>query len=251
MLEGDARDRNLGVNTLVDLIKSARETVVLTGAGISTASGIPDFRSPTTGMWRKMDSNLLSVDSLYGDTTVFYEHCLEIFPPMYEALPNPAHYALAALEQQGYISHIVTQNIDGLHQKAGANNVIEVHGHIRTVHCIKCQHSVPFSEFLKKLAEREIPPLCELCQGMIRPDVVLFGDQLPSAFQIAREVSADADLLLVVGSSLTVSPVNFLPTLAKKLAIINLTPTPYDHRAEVAVCAEAATILQNIQSQLI
>lgn len=169
---------------------------------------------------------------------------------MLKAKPNPAHYALADLEKEGYVTTIITQNIDGLHQRAGSQKVLEVHGHLRTAHCTRCYHTGPLSTLLKKVEEGEIPPLCEECGGMVRPDVVLFGDILPEDFHRAQEAVATSDLLLVVGSSLEVAPVNSLPLLARKLAIVNLTPTAYDHRAEVVVQDEAAPVLAEVAAAI-
>ncbi|MGI6143151.1 MAG: SIR2 family NAD-dependent protein deacylase [bacterium] len=238
------------IRELVDLLRKSNNTVVLTGAGISTASGIPDFRSPVTGLWQRMDPNLLSVETLVSAPELFYQHCKRIFTPMLTVEPNPAHYALARMEDLGYIKSIITQNIDGLHQKAGAKKVLEVHGHLRTAYCVNCLQEIPLTTLLQKVDKGEIPPLCPRCQGILRPSVVLFGDLLPEDFiQAQREVATSA-LLLVVGSSLEVSPVNTLPSLASNLAIINLTSTGYDPMARVVLHAEAAAVLTAVAEEL-
>lgn len=225
---------------IANMMVDSRGTIVLTGAGISTESGIPDFRSPNTGLWNRMDPmEALSTDVLYGDPVKFYHTGFKILTSMKGAKPNEAHRILAKMEQQGLIEGIVTQNIDNLHYQAGSKNIMEVHGNIRTGHCIECGKSYAFDEIESKVASGEIPPKCT-CGGMIRPDVVMFGDSLPECFNDAWEQSARSELMLVVGSSLQVSPVNYLPKLAKKLVIINIGETMYDKSADV-LCPEKAS----------
>lgn len=238
------------IGELVELLKSSNKTVVLTGAGISTASGIPDFRSPGTGLWQRMDPNVLSVETLTSEPEKFYQHCIEIFTPILKAEPNSGHYALAKLEALGYVKTIITQNIDGLHQKAGAKEVLEVHGHLRTGFCVKCLKEIPLTVLLQRVKEGEIPPRCPRCGGIMRPNVVLFGDYLPDDFIQAQREVASSTLLLVIGSSLEVWPVNTLPSLAANLAIINLTPTGYDPVARMAIHAEASAVLTAVAAEL-
>lgn len=238
------------IGKLVDLLRESDKTVVLTGAGISTASGIPDFRSPGTGLWQRMDPYLLSVETLASDPGTFYRHCVEIFTPVLTVEPNPGHYALAKLEDLGYVKGIITQNIDGLHQKAGSKKVLEVHGHLRTAYCINCLREIPLTALLQRVEGGEIPPLCSSCRGILRPKVVLFGDLLPEDFIEAQREVASSTLLLVIGSSLEVSPVNTLPSLASNLAIVNFTPTGYDSRARVILHADAAAVLTAVAEEL-
>lgn len=231
---------------IASMILESRLTLVLTGAGISTESGIPDFRSPGTGLWEKLDPmEALSTDVLYNDPAKFYNEGFKILTSMKNAKPNDAHIILAKMEDEGLISGIVTQNIDNLHFEAGSKNIMEVHGHIRYGHCIKCGKTYAFEIIENRVLHGDIPPLC-LCGGLIRPDVIFFGDNLPDCFNKAWEISSTCDLMIVVGSSLQVGPVNYLPGLAKRLIIINSGETMYDGKAEVLCRELATTALNNI-----
>lgn len=234
-----------------ELIKDSKKTVVLTGAGISTESGIPDFRSPGTGLWEKIDPmQALSTSVLLNYPERFYAYGFKILTSMLDAKPNVSHEILAKMEAQGYISMIVTQNIDSLHQKAGSKNVLEVHGHIRSGHCIHCKAEYSMEKMKKKVEAGEVPPQCEGCGGVLRPNVVMFGDQLPSCFDAAWNEVEKSDLLIVIGSSLEVGPVNYLAQICKKLMIINMSSTAYDHRAVLLMNGKASDILTSIYSIL-
>ncbi|MGI6605203.1 MAG: SIR2 family NAD-dependent protein deacylase [bacterium] len=238
------------VKVLADLFRTERQAVVLTGAGISTESGIPDFRSRGTGLWNRIDPmEYLSADALYSQPEVFWRHFAAVFGPTLAAEPNIGHKAVARLEDAGYIRAVVTQNIDGLHQEAGSKTVLEVHGHLRTVHCSRCQRKYPLSQVLQDLEAMPIPR-CQYCSGSLRPDVVLFGDMMPPAFSRAVEVVEQSTLMLVVGSSLMVSPANSLAFRTKHLAIINREPTPADGRADVVIHAGAGETLQSLLKEL-
>lgn len=207
----------------------------LTGAGISTESGIPDYRSPGTGLWEKMDpTRVASAEALFSDPVFFFKTNLPRWAKINEAMPNVGHLALAELERQGLIKGVVTQNVDSLHLKAGSQRVYEVHGHLRSGHCLRCGISFPFNEMLEQFQRGTNPPRCP-CGGMIRPDVVLFGDMMSEDFHKAEQELVQCDALLVVGTSLQVYPVASLPRYARRLIIINLMATPYDRDAEVVV----------------
>lgn len=221
-----------------ELIHSAQHAVVLTGAGISTASGIPDFRSPGTGLWEKVDPvEVASIWAFRENPLAVINGLFALLKPILEAKPNPAHLALAKLEEEGKLKACITQNIDSLHQKAGSKEVLELHGHLRTCTCLQCGRQFPIRTFQEeRAAHPERPPACP-CGGVLKPDVVLFGEPLPEAilsraFQAARQ----SDLFLVAGSSLTVQPASLLPSEAAasgaKLLIFNRTPTPLDALAE-------------------
>ncbi|SNX54985.1 NAD-dependent protein deacylase [Thermoanaerobacterium sp. RBIITD] len=234
-----------------ELIKKSKKTIVLTGAGISTESGIPDFRSPGTGLWEKMDPmEALSTRVLYNDPIKFYNNGFKILLSMKDARPNKAHYILAQMEDEGLISGIITQNIDNLHQKAGSHRIFEVHGQTRTGSCMNCGTKVSIDVLNDKIEKREIPPICDKCNGILRPDVVMFGDPMPEDFEKAWHEASNSDLMIVIGSSLTVSPVNFLPGLVKHLIIINKTRTPEDNRADVVIRCSASEALSNIITYL-
>lgn len=198
------------------LVRQSRRAVALTGAGISTPSGIPDFRSPGSGLWTRVDpERVASIQGFMRDPTAFYDWFGETARQMYAAEPNPAHLALSRLEEQGILRAVVTQNIDGLHQKAGSRRVLEVHGHMLTASCLRCGNQADAPPLLERYLREGVVPQCDRCHGVMKPDVVLFGEMLPfEVLMEAREEIAHCDLLLVVGSSLTVAPAADLPWLA-------------------------------------
>ena len=236
------------LNKTVELIKKAKGFFALTGAGISTESGLPDFRSPGTGIWEKVDPIKTSSAQVFkSNPRLFFEAGFKRFITLQDAQPNKGHYALAKMEKMNILKGIVTQNIDGLHYKAGSRNIWEVHGHLRTGHCIECGRSYPFEYMVEQLDHGHNPPFCENCSGIVRPDVVLFGDPMgKSFFEAERTLANECDLLLVVGSSLTVYPVASLPQYVSKIVIINLQPTPYDDRAEVVFREKSGSILSKL-----
>jgi len=218
---------------VAELIASSSYAIAFTGAGISTASGIPDFRGPQ-GIWKKYSPDLASIEYLEKDPKGFWEFYSMRMRGLFNAEPNKAHYALAELEKMGLIKAVITQNIDGLHQKAGSKNVIEIHGTMQRSYCSSCYRSYPSSEVLSKIDKGELPPKCD-CGGIIRPDVVLFGEPVKD-FEYAREIAFEADLIFSIGSSLTVYPANLIPEIVKhhngKLIIVNMEETPLDNIAD-------------------
>ncbi len=232
------------------MIKRSSSTIVLTGAGASTDSGIPDFRSPGSGLWEKVDPmEALSARVLYNSPEKFYSLGFKIITSMKDALPNKVHFLVARLEELGLIDLVVTQNIDGLHHKAGSKKVYEVHGTVRTCSCDSCgaKYDTPLIE--KKVMEGEIPHKCR-CRGIIRPDVVLFGDMLPGCFYESTKRVEEAELLIVLGSSLSVSPVNHLADLCKKLIIINLGETCYDKKGDIIIRENISSALEKIMEYI-
>lgn len=223
------------IRAAAKLLREAREAWALTGAGVSTPSGLPDFRGPQ-GLWRTHNPEEVStIEGFHRNPKAFYAFWLWRFQRMREAQPNPVHKLLAALEARGLLRGLITQNIDGLHQKAGSRSVLEVHGHLRSATCTSCGRSYSM-EWLKEEVEKNEVARCP-CGGLVKPDVVLFGETLPSAFAQAQEVLSRADLLFVLGTSLTVWPVAGLVPYAvsrgARLIIANGEPTPYDHYSDV------------------
>ncbi len=238
------------ISKIARLLKNSEAAYALTGAGVSTESGIPDYRSKGTGLWEKINPmQAASVDFLLSDPARFYDLNIPRWSAYTDSKPNITHTALAELEKAGYIKGLITQNIDGLHYKAGSKNLREVHGHLRTVHCIKCNKSYDFSELCNQYFAGINPPRCS-CGGILRPDVVLFGDPMSSDYFLALQDLEQCDLMLVVGSSLQVYPVAELPLYAKKLIIINREPTPFDDRAEVVIHDSAGKLFEEIIRQL-
>jgi NAD-dependent deacetylase len=239
---------------LAALIRERQPCVVLTGAGVSTESGIPDFRSPS-GLWARFDPlEYGSIEAFRADPLKvwsFYKPRVEMLT---EAEPNPAHFALAELERRGVVEAVVTQNIDRLHERAGSREVVEVHGSIRTATCAGCAARYPLEQVLELLAGADAPA-CPECGAILKPDVVFFGELLPpEAIGRAYELAQRARLLLVVGSALEVYPIAGLPeeTLAAggSLAILNRGRTPYDGRAVLRIDGSAGEILPAVVAAL-
>jgi len=234
------------------LIVEAEYVVSVTGAGHSTPSGIPDFRSPESGLWTS--SNPMEVASIFGfrqRPESFFEWVRPMVKTLLMAKPNPAHNALADLEAMGCMKAVITQNIDGLHQQAGSQRVLELHGHIREATCIRCYQTAPSDAFLSDFVESGQIPRCSSCGGIMKPNVILFGEQLPiSALNAAwREVRA-CDLVLVAGSSLSVAPACELPMTAvmhgAKAIVVNYQPTDLDPMAHVVIHQDVAVVLPRI-----
>jgi NAD-dependent deacetylase len=227
---------------LAELIRAYQPCVALTGAGVSTESGIPDFRT-AGGVWAQYDPyQVASIDGFRSDPERVWEFYGRRLGVLAGVEPNAAHRALAALEARGLLAAVITQNVDGLHQAAGSRDVVEVHGTIGVADCLVCGHR-----------EQDVRPLlplpcCRACGAVLKPGVVMFGEQLPTAaIDRATELARRAGLLVVVGTSLTVWPVSGLPeeTLAAggRIAIVNLGATPYDDRADFVAYASAGEIL--------
>lgn len=224
---------------LSELIRQADSVVALTGAGISVPSGIPDFRSPGTGLWENVDPmQVAHIDAFQRDPERFWSFYSQRFQTLGDKHPNPAHVALAELERAGLLKAVITQNIDRLHRRAGSREVIEVHGTIDTSSCLGCGARYPLHEVRRREAvDAAGVPRCD-CGRPLKPDVVLFGEYLPvDAMARAERLAAGADLMLCIGSSLEVYPVAGLPELTLRaggrLAVITQGPTPFDAVAAV------------------
>jgi len=244
----------MSVARLADLIRERQPVVALTGAGVSTESGIPDFRSPT-GIWSRYDPmEYATIDAFRRDPRKVWEFYGLRLRVLAEAEPNAAHLALAELERLGVVKAVVTQNIDLLHERAGSRQVVEVHGSIRTASCPGCGERYPLERVLE-LLETAGAPECPACGRVLKPDVVFFGELLPAeAIDRATELARSAALLLVVGSALEVYPVAGLPleTLAAggELAIVNRGPTPFDGEAALKVDGSAGDVLPQVVEAL-
>jgi NAD-dependent deacetylase len=241
----------MSVERLAELVVARRPCVVLTGAGISTESGIPDFRSPT-GVWAQYDPmEYATIDAFLEDPVKVWGFYGKRLALLDDAQPNDGHRSLAELEDRGWVRAVVTQNIDRLHERAGSRAIVEVHGSIRTSSCLACGTVVPFAEVVALLPV----PACPSCGRILKPDVVMFGELLPeAAIERATQLAAAAGVLLVVGSSLEVYPVAGLPleTLAAggSLAIVNRGSTPFDARASVTIDGGAGEVLRALADAL-
>ncbi len=240
---------------LAELIRGSSCTVALTGAGVSVPSGIPDFRTPETGLWANVDPmEVAHIDVFERDPARFWSYYRPRFHSLGDKRPNAAHEALAELERRGLLAGVITQNIDRLHRAAGSENVIEVHGSIETSSCRRCAAGYGIDQVDALFDERGVA-VCDACGGAVKPDVVLFGELLPErAMAQAHQLAERADLMLCVGSSLAVYPVAGLPTLTLKrggkLAIVTKGPTPYDGDAVLKLKGEVDAELSALSAAL-
>ncbi len=230
------------------LLADARHAVAFTGAGISTESGIPDFRGPR-GLWKSLDPmKVAHIETFKRDPRAFWEFAAS--RNLSGAKPNAGHQALAELERAGLLRAVVTQNVDGLHQEAGCSRVIELHGTTRTAGCLECGRRHPREETVARVRAGENPPLCS-CGGLLKPDTVLFGEPLPAeALRQAFAEAASCDMMLVLGSSLVVYPAASIPEEAARrkapLVLVNAEPTDKDWMAEVVIHAKIGEVLPGI-----
>ncbi len=247
---------NAAAEKAADLIKQAHKVVAITGAGISTPSGIPDFRSAGSGLWTHEDPmQVASLSAFRYRPEKFFDWLRPLARKFLSAEPNPAHLALAKMEANGFLSALVTQNIDSLHQRAGSHNVVELHGTAASLTCPKCRSHYSISEFIEVFLEQENIPHCPRCQAILKPDIVLFEELLPvAAWQFAEDYCSQADLILVVGSSLEVTPAAHLPLYGlergAKLMINTFSSTYLDERADLLLPFDVAAIMPAISDRL-
>jgi NAD-dependent deacetylase len=244
------------VDTLAGLVREARSVVALTGAGISVPSGIPDFRSPGTGLWENVDPMAVAhIDAWRADPERFWSFYGHRFQTLEGKEPNGAHRALVELERRGRLQAVITQNIDMLHRKAGTRELIEVHGSIEQSVCLGCGARYPLAEVRERLVRdaRDVPR-CD-CGEPLKPDVVLFGEWLPAdALDRAFALAGQADVLLCVGSSLEVHPIAQLPGVTRanggQVAVVTQGPTPWDARAAVKLNGDVVAVLDALLAAL-
>lgn len=242
---------------LADLLRRSRHAVALTGAGISTESGIPDFRSPG-GVWSK-ESPVLYQDFLASsaERRRYWRMRKDMYPAMRDASPNAGHRALSDLARSGRLALLVTQNIDGLHQIAGfpADRLIEIHGNARRVMCLSCGHEVSMDVVQEALEAGVEEPRCARCYGIVKSATISFGQPLPpDVLRKAFDAASACDLFLVVGSSLVVEPAASLPRLARSrgadLCIVTMSPTPLDDLARIVVNEPCGSFLARVMSEM-
>jgi NAD-dependent deacetylase len=244
------------ITYLADLMRSSRKTAVLTGAGISTPSGIPDFRSAGNGLWEDIDPfEVISLSAFRRDPTDFYDWLYPLAQRLQSAQPNAAHLALTALEAGGFIAGVATQNIDGLHQRAGSRQVFELHGSLEEMICQHCKDRRPSQTFWEPFLTQKVMPRCPVCGAVLKPDIVFFEEMLPvEAWTQSEELCSTCDLIIVMGSSLEVMPANQLPLTAlrhkARLAIINRDPTPLDELASCLVSGNIEEVLPRLCLEL-
>ena len=241
---------------LAELIAGSERAVILTGAGISVPSGIPDFRSPGKGLWEKVDPmEVAHIEAFRRDPDRFWTFYSQRFTSLVDVKPNAAHEAVAELERRGHVRGVITQNIDRLHRLAGTERLVEVHGSIDWSVCLECGGKVPLERVIELVGSGDGAPECAACIAPLKPDVVLFGELLPEeAMAEAQALASEADLMLCIGSSLEVFPVAGLPgaTLRSggRLALVTQGPTPYDRDAEVKLSGDVVEELAAVLAAL-
>jgi NAD-dependent deacetylase len=243
----------MSIQRAAELLAASRSAVALTGAGVSAESGIPTFRGEG-GIWTQYDPvKVASIDYFMEDPSAYWKVAQVRGPVALAALPNPGHFALAELESAGRLQAVVTQNTDGLHQRAGSKRVIELHGSGRTVQCLDCGAREPRADVQARL-DTEMPPRCRMCGGtFLKPTVVLFGEPMPvTAVEEAFALAAAADVMVVVGTSLVVYPAAEIPLEAARagaaLVIVNVEPTPFDRIATVVIQGRSGEVLPQLVS---
>ena len=241
----------LEIDKLKEIVSTARRIVAFTGAGISTESGIPTYRGDD-GVWHKYDPNkYANIHNFLKDPEYYWNFFKEVrYPVIKKAKPNKAHIALASLEENGKLEAVITQNIDGLHQLAGSKMVLELHGNTRHISCLNCKKQHTMDEVYNRL-ETQLPPLCSECGGILKPEVVFFGESLPvTVLEEAVKITNECDLFFTIGSSLVVQPAASLPLMAKEkganLVIINKDATPLDTFADIVFHTTASEVLDKI-----
>jgi NAD-dependent deacetylase len=242
------------ISKVAQMIAAAKKVIVFTGAGISTESGIPDFRGPG-GLWTKYDPDDFTIDKFLGSVATRKKMWQRLREGglMEDAEPNASHYAIVELEKMGKLSALITQNIDNLHQKAGSNPELirELHGNMQMLVCLNCRERYPIAMIKEQNAYSDDVPACVYCRGILKPDVIFFGEALPQkTLALATQEASECDLMIVIGSSLVVYPAAYIPVYAKqagaKLAIINIGPTEQDHNADVLINAPAGKTMTKI-----
>jgi len=245
-------DLNAKIQKFAQLILDANNIVVLTGAGMSTESGIADFRSPGTGLWEKVNPDeFVSIHSYVSDTKKNLDFMLEMGLNIFKARPNKGHKMLTKLQKLGKLKGILTQNIDGLHQKAHSKNIVELHGTAHEAICMGCNKIFPITTMINQVMKGENRPSCEACNGLLKPNAIFFGEPLRSEIlSQADDMINNCDLLIVLGSSLLVYPVAFYPrkalSLGAKIVIINIQETDVDSYAEVVIHEKIGDIFPRI-----
>ncbi len=238
------------VKKAAGLLKESSYAVALTGAGVSTESGIPDFRSPGSGLWTMVNPELFTIQGFKANPGQFYKTGTPFFRMLEQAEPNEAHTALAELEKSGLIKAVITQNVDGLHQKGGSNRVLEIHGTLSRAACTHCGLEVPIESVVADVEEGLLPPLCIDCGEPLKPSVVLFGEPLSPDYREALKEAEKADLIIVIGSSMQVSPANRIPEMGSKLIIINREVTFYDKQADLVINESTARVMRLLLKEL-
>lgn len=240
------------IEKIAELIQNSNNIVILTGAGMSTESGIADFRSPNTGLWEKVDPyEFGSINSYVANTSKNLKFMLEMGMTIFQAKPNKGHKSITKLQKMGKLKGVVTQNIDGLHQKAHTKNIVELHGTANEARCIRCHKVFPITTMINQVLQGNYSPSCEECNGLLKPNAIFFGEPLLSETLInADKMIEECDLMIVLGSSLIVYPAAHYPdkalSIGAKLVIINIQETHIDDYAEVVIHEKIGEVFPQI-----
>lgn len=241
----------------IELLRSSRFCVAFTGAGLSVPSGIPDFRSAGSGLWNRFDPmQVASLTAFRRSPEAFFGWLEPLAANILNAKPNPAHIALAEFQKAGCVKTVITQNIDRLHQRAGATDVIELHGNMDRLICLECRKEFPLEEYRESWLAGHTLPRCPRCRSLLKPDIVLYEEMLPQeAWEQAEQACRDADLILIAGTSLEVMPASSLPLdgyqHGARLVIVNLSSTPADSLAEAVLSMDVAEALPRLAAAVL
>ncbi len=239
------------INLIIDKLNSSNYCVAFTGAGISTESGIPDFRSKD-GLYSKISPEIFDLNLFHSKPEIFFDFFKSTLNKFIKFEPNIPHKILAKLETSGIIKSVITQNIDDLHQKAGSKNVLEVHGTLKTSHCIDCHKEFDFNYMETQLIKKNKNIVkCDKCSGLVKPDIIFFGESLPDAFSVGLNEIKKSDLLLILGTSLQIYPAGSMPLYADgDIIVINKEPTPIDEKAEIVIYDSLGNVFDKIARNL-
>ena len=237
------------IKEAADILRNTKKAIALTGAGISVESGIPAFRG-SQGLWEKWDPRIFEISFFRKDPVQGWQLLMEMDKMMMGAKPNPGHLGLVELENMGILQTVITQNIDGLHQEAGSRDVVEFHGSARRLRCLKCAKPRTHDE----VSFEKLPPYCD-CGGVIKPDIVFFGEAIPQDAGISAYTASQAcDAMLVIGTSAVVAPASHLPVMAKqggaKIIEINMEPSALGRISDYVLIGSAGDILNQIINEI-
>jgi NAD-dependent deacetylase len=234
----------------VDHLLDSTHTVALTGPEVSRESGVPEFRIPGKGLWTMVNPVFFTLEGFKSNPAEFYRLGIKLYQHIQKCSPNVTHFALAELQRRGLVRSIITQNIDGLHQRAGSDRVYEVNGNMKSASCLGCARRVPVEELAALIARNQLPPLCEHCGSPLKPDVVLFDEGLAPDYTSAINEARAADLLLFIGADMRAAPANLLPYSVKNMIIVNKEASMHDHGARVIIHGSASEAIRAIMEEL-
>lgn len=225
-------------------------TVALTGPWVSRESGVPDFRTPGKSLWTMVDPIYFTLEGFKSKPAEFYRLGIKLYRQIQRSSPNATHYALAEMERRGLVRAIITQNIDGLHHRAGSERVYEVNGNMESASCLGCGCRLPVKEVAAKISAGQLPPRCDWCGGLLKPDVVLFDEGLAPDYTEAIKEARAASLLLIIGAEMSAAPANLLPYSVKNMVIINNETSMHDQRARVLIYGSPSEAMRAIMEEL-